>query len=171
MPFESLPPEIDESSLPNEPAHELATRLAREKSLAIARQCNDGWVIGSDQVAVLDSRVIGKPGSRDAAISQLMQASGRTVEFHTAVCVTQADTLISRGLIDVCRVTFRPLSRERIKRYVDADQPYDCAGSFKSEGLGIAILERIVGDDPNALVGLPLIHLISLLDSFGIRIP
>ena len=100
-----------------------------------------------------------------------MQASGRTVEFHTAVCVTQADTLISRGLIDVCRVTFRPLSRERIERYVDADQPYDCAGSFKSEGLGITLLERIVGNDPNALVGLPLIHLISLLDSFGLRIP
>ena len=171
MPFESFPPEIDESRLPNEPAHELATRLAREKSLSIARDCDDGWVIGSDQVAVLDNRIIGKPGSRDAAIAQLMQASGRTVEFHTAVCVSQADTLISRGLIDVCQVTFRPLSRERIEGYVDADQPYDCAGSFKSEGLGIALLERIEGDDPNALVGLPLIHLISLLDSFGIRIP
>ena len=171
LPFESLPPEIDESNLPNEPAHELATRLAREKSLAIARQCNDGWVIGSDQVAVLDNRIIGKPGSRDAAISQLLQSSGRTVEFHTAVCVTQANTLISRGLIDVCRVTFRPLDRERIERYIDVDQPYDCAGSFKSEGLGIAMLERIEGNDPNALVGLPLIHLISLLDSFGIRIP
>lgn len=171
LPFESLPPEIDETRLPYEQAHELATRLAREKSLAIARHCNDAWVIGSDQVAVLDNRIIGKPGSRDVAISQLMQASGRTVEFHTAVCVTQADTLISRGLIDVCRATFRPLSRERIERYVDADQPYDCAGSFKSEGLGITLLERIVGNDPNALVGLPLIHLISLLDSFGLRIP
>jgi predicted house-cleaning NTP pyrophosphatase (Maf/HAM1 superfamily) len=93
------------------------------------------------------------------------------VEFHTAVCVTQGETGVSRGSIDLCRVTFRSLTEEQIKSYIDADQPYDCAGSFKSEGLGIALVEKIECNDPNTLIGLPLISLIRLLDSFGVQIP
>lgn len=171
LPFESTSPEIDESGHVNETAHDLAARLAQEKSVVIANRLAEGLVIGSDQVATIDGFLIGKPGSRAKAIAQLLQASGRTLEFHTAVCVTQAETGISKTLIDLCRVTFRPLSEQQIERYVDAEKPYDCAGSFKSEGFGITLLERIEGHDPNALIGLPLISLITLLESFGVQIP
>ena len=171
LPFECATPGIDESRRRNESAQTLASRLAQEKAVAIANQSGEGLIIGSDQAATLDGILIGKPGSREAAIDQLLHSSGRTVEFHTAVCVTQAETGISRGLVDLCRVTFRPLTDDQIKRYLDADQPYDCAGSFKSEGLGISLMEKIEGNDPNALVGLPLINLIRLLDSFGVQIP
>ena len=171
LPFECATPGIDESRRRNESAQTLASRLAQEKAVAIANQSGEGLIIGSDQAATLDGILIGKPGSREAAIDQLLHSSGRTVEFHTAVCVTQAETGISRGLVDLCRVTFRPLTDDQIKRYLDADQPYDCAGSFKSEGLGISLMEKIEGNDPNALVGLPLINLIRLLDSFGVRSP
>ena len=171
LPFECATPGIDESRRRNESAQTLASRLAQEKAVAIANQSGEGLIIGSDQAATLDGILIGKPGSREAAIDQLLHSSGRTVEFHTAVCVTQAETGISRGLLDLCRVTFRPLTDDQIKRYLDADQPYDCAGSFKSEGLGISLVEKIEVNDPNALVGLPLINLIRLLDSFGVQIP
>lgn len=171
LPFECATPGIDESRRRNESAQTLASRLAQEKAVAIANQSGEGLIIGSDQAATLDGILIGKPGSREAAIDQLLHSSGRTVEFHTAVCVTQAETGISRGLVDLCRVTFRPLTDDQIKRYLDADQPYDCAGSFKSEGLGISLVEKIEVNDPNALVGLPLINLIRLLDSFGVQIP
>lgn len=171
LPFECATPGIDESRRRNESAQTLASRLAQEKAVAIANQWGEGLIIGSDQVAAMDGILIGKPGSRETAIDQLLRSSGRTVEFHTAVCVTQAETGISRGLVDLCRVTFRPLTDNQIKRYLDADQPYDCAGSFKSEGLGISLMEKIEGNDPNALVGLPLINLIRLLDSFGVQIP
>lgn len=171
LPFECATPGVDESRRGNESAQTLASRLAQEKAVAIANQWGEGLIIGSDQIAAMDGILIGKPGSREAAIDQLLHSSGRTVEFHTAVCVTQAETGISRGLVDLCRVTFRPLTDDQIKRYLDADQPYDCAGSFKSEGLGISLMEKIEGNDPNALVGLPLINLIRLLDSFGVQIP
>lgn len=169
--FECAAPGIDESRHRNESAHALASRLAQEKAAAIAEQRDEGLIIGSDQVAALEGILIGKPGSREAAIDQLLRASGRTVDFHTAICVTQAETGTTRTLVDLCRVTFRSLTQDQIKRYLDADQPYDCAGSFKSEGLGISLMERIEGNDPNALVGLPLINLIRLLDSFGVQIP
>ena len=171
LPFECAAPRIDESRHRNESAETLAFRLAQQKAMTIAKQFSEGLIIGSDQVASIDDILIGKPGSREAAIEQLLHASGRTVGFHTAICVTDAETQISRVLVDFCQVTFRPLAEEQIERYVDADQPYDCAGSFKSEGLGISLLERIEGNDPNALVGLPLINLISLLNSFGVHIP
>ena len=169
--FECAAPGIDESSRLNESPQALASRLAQEKAVAISKHRGEGLIIGSDQVAAMGDTLIGKPGSRDAAIDQLLRTSGRTVEFHTAVCVTQGETGVSRGSIDLCRVTFRSLTKEQIKSYVDADQPYDCAGSFKSEGLGIALVEKIECNDPNTLIGLPLISLIRLLDSFGVQIP
>ena len=171
LPFTVSVADINESALPDESPLALATRLAEEKSIAVADQLSDGLVIGSDQVAVLDGEQLGKPGLVDTAVKQLMMMSGKTVEFHTGICVSNAATRLRGTDVDTCRVTFRRLSRDQAERYVSIDNPLDCAGSFKSEGFGITLIERIDGSDPNALVGLPLIRLIRLLDSFGVRLP
>jgi len=169
--FDCVSPGIDETRQLNEPPVDLVTRLATEKSRAIASRYPREWVIGCNQVAVLENQVIGKPGALENARAQLVQASGRTLEFLTAICVTRLGSGQSCTEVDRCRVGFRSLTLQQIERYLAREQPLDCAGSFKSEGLGIALLERIEGDDPNALIGLPLIRLVSILSAFGIEIP
>ena len=171
LPFESARPDTDETALPDEAPEALAQRLAQAKAHAIARLHPQAWVIGSDQVAACDGLLLGKPGGRDAALAQLRAASGHTVVFHTAVCVMRAvdDTCWLAG--DRTHVQFRDLHDDELARYVDAEQPFDCAGSFKSEGLGISLFECIRSDDPTALIGLPLIALCGLLRKAGFALP
>jgi septum formation protein len=170
LPFEVAAPGVAETSREGEAPAALALRLATEKALAVAARRSEGLVIGSDQVAELDGEWLDKPLTRANAIRQLQKASGRAVRFHTALCVADAATGEARTALDLCTVVFRPLTEAQIARYVDREQPYDCAGAFKSEGLGIALFERIEGDDPNALIGLPLIRLTRLLEAFGVEV-
>ena len=168
LPFEVRPANIDESPHPNETPSAAALRLAEAKARAIAADRSGSLVIGSDQVADLDGRHVGKPGSHDVAVAQLKALSGCTVTFHTGVAVCDADSGRCRStLVDVVS-TFRGLSDLEIEDYLRREQPYDCAGAVKSEGLGIALFERIVSDDPTALIGLPLIALIDLLRAEGV---
>ncbi|PTN54464.1 Maf family protein [Stenotrophomonas panacihumi] len=167
LPFETARPETDETPAPGEAPPTLAARLARAKALALATP--DAWVIGSDQVAELDGAPLGKPGTFAAAQAQLSSMSGRRVRFHTAVCVAGPDGL--HETVDLTEVHFRPLSAEEIDRYLHAESPLDCAGSFKCEGLGISLFEAIDNRDPTALVGLPLIATARLLREAGFRIP
>jgi len=170
VPFACAAPEIDESPLPDEPVERLVVRLAENKARALAKRFPNHLIIGSDQSAVLDGRPISKPGSRERAEEQLRAASGRTVVFYTALCVLNSGSGESLCDLDVTRVTFRVLDERQIAGYVEREQPYDCAGGFKSEGLGVALFERIETEDPNALVGLPLIRLIRLLEAFGVHV-
>jgi len=162
-------PRIDESRRPNEPPQVLVLRLAEAKARAVAERHPDALIIGSDQVACIDGEILGKPGDRTRAITQLEQASGRCVVFQTGLCLFDARTDRAQTLVEPFHVHFRALSRRRIEGYLDREQPYDCAGSFKSEGLGIALFERLEGEDPNTLIGLPLIRLIPLLEASGIH--
>lgn len=171
LPFAVARPEVDETALPGETPLALAIRLAEAKAQAVARTLTgDSWALGSDQVADLDGRPLGKPGGRNAAIAQLRAMSGGMVRFHTALCLAHAD---GRALaaIDLTEVRFRALTDAEIERYVDAEQPFDCAGSFKSEGLGIALFESIDNRDPTALIGLPLIATCTLLRQAGFPLP
>ncbi len=171
MPFTAVSPDIDESPLSTETPPQTALRLAEQKARALAQRFPDALIIGSDQVAVLHGQAIGKPGNHDNAVKQLTAASGNAVHFHTALCLLDSDTnKIQRKIVSV-EVKFRPLSPAQIERYLLAETPYDCAGSAKSEGLGIALVEYIRGDDPNALIGLPLIELTTMLVAAGISIP
>jgi MAF protein len=163
-------PEIDETPLAGEAPEPLAMRLSLEKARALADKYPEHLIIGSDQVAMLEGKPLSKPGSRQNCIAQLAAASGKTVYFHTGVCVFDSRNGQYRTDCDGCAVTFKKLPRNRIERYVEIDRPYHCAGGFKAESLGIALFERIRGDDPNALIGLPLIKLIELLEDFGVRI-
>lgn len=167
--FEVARPEVDETPGPGEPPSQLAARLAAAKAAAIAALRPGAWVIGSDQVADLDGRPLGKAGGREAAIDQLRAMSGRTVVFRTAVCVMRGSQSLAAD--DATAVRFRALSDAEIARYVDAEQPFDCAGSFKSEGLGIALFDAIETRDPTALVGLPLIATARLLREAGFPLP
>jgi len=171
LPFTTAAPEVDETRLPGESPRQLVTRLARAKAEAVAAAHPGALVIGSDQVACIDDQVVGKPGNRERAIDQLTAASGRRVTFYTGLCLCNARTGSCQVACEPFHVHFRRLSREQIERYLDAEAPYDCAGSFKSEGLGIALFERLEGDDPNALIGLPLIRLVRMLDREGVRLP
>lgn len=168
LPFRVDSPEVDEARHPGEPPHALVLRLAEAKARAVAPRHPGALVIGSDQVACIDDRVLGKPGGRPEAISQLERASGRTVEFLTGLCLFNTASGRAQTLVEPFRVHFRPLTRPRIEAYLDLEQPFKCAGSFKSEGLGITLFERLEGDDPNALIGLPLIRLVSLLAAEGV---
>lgn len=143
-------------------------RLAEAKARAIAPSYTNALIIGSDQVACIDNEILGKPGDRAGAFAQLERASGRTVVFQTGLCLLNTATDRAQTLIEPFRVHFRALDRQRIEGYLDREHPFDCAGSFKSEGLGIALFERLEGDDPNTLIGLPLIRLIALLESEGV---
>jgi septum formation protein len=171
--FRVQAPLVDEAALANESPLALATRLAEAKASAVTAGCADAVVIGSDQVAELDGRALGKPGSIAAARAQLAACSGREVDFHTALCVidARAGTSTVHAAVDRTRVVFRTLDAATIERYVEREQPLDCAGSFKCEGLGIALFERIETSDPTALVGLPLIALAHLLRACDIEIP
>jgi MAF protein len=163
-------PNIDESAKTHESPSELALRLAKEKAQALATSYPKHLIIASDQVAIINQAQLQKPGNKQAAIEQLLLSSGNQVQFFTSVCVLDTENNQLKSAIDICTVFFRELSTQQIKQYIDIEQPYHCAGSFKSEGLGIALFERIEGDDPNALIGLPLIKLIQLLQAFDIDV-
>lgn len=168
LPFEVERPDVDESPLPGESPTELAGRLALAKAQAVALRRPDAVVIGSDQVAELDGESIGKPGTHERAVAQLRKMSGRSVTFQTAVAVACLQTGFSQSRLASVRVAFRKLTDGEIERYLQAEQPYDCAGSAKSEALGIALLKSIDSDDPTALVGLPLIRTCELLRLAGL---
>ncbi len=169
--FSAEVPDCDETALPGETAPQLVQRLALEKARSVARRHRQAWVIGSDQVCSIDGRILGKPGSTDAAQAQLAAASGRRVTFYTGLCLYDAASGHYQLDCDPFHVHFRPLSADTIARYVAAEQPLDCAGSFKSEGLGICLFERLEGRDPNSLVGLPLIGVVDMLHAWGLRLP
>ena len=170
IPFTVVAPEVDEATLAGETPEQTAIRLALTKAQAVARSWGDSVVIGSDQVADLHGEAIGKPGNFERARSQLRRMSGQTVVFHTAVAVVcQAQQFVAQAVVPV-RVRFRTLTDAEISHYLLAETPYDCAGSAKSEGLGIALLERIDNSDPSALVGLPLIETARMLRAAGIPI-
>jgi septum formation protein len=170
LPFDVQPPEVDETALPGETPRELAERLALEKARAVAARFPEAVVIGSDQVADLAGEALGKPGDHARATAQLRKMRGQTLIFQTAVAVVcQATGFVERDLAPV-RVVFRDLSDAAIEQYLRAEQPYDCAGSAKSEGLGIALLSAIDSDDPTALVGLPLIRTCRMLRSAGVEL-
>ena len=164
-------PDIDESIQSNEPPERFVQRLAQEKAQAVAQRHTNALIIGSDQVACIDNDILGKPGNRERAIEQLTQASGKRVSFYTGLCLLNSGSGESQVVCEPFHVYFRELSQEQIKRYLDAEQPYNCAGSFKSEGLGISLFERLEGNDPNALIGLPLIRLIAMLEHEGVSVP
>ena len=167
LPFTALSPAVDETPLAGELAAALACRLAERKAAALRAQCPHHLLIGSDQTATVDGRLVGKPGSRDAAIAQLTAAAGRCVVFQTAVCVLDSATGEQHSRLVPTTVEFRPLSPAQIAAYVDREPALDCVGAFKAEALGIALCSRITSDDPTALIGLPLIALVELLDAFG----
>ncbi len=171
LPFETWAPEVDEKPLPAEPPRETAIRLARAKAEAGARRFPKAWVIGSDQVADLDGRPIGKPGTFENARRQLRDVSGHSVLFHTALCVWNARMERRHERLVTTEVGFRRLSDAEIDRYLEREHALDCAGSAKSEGLGIALLSRLHGEDPTALVGLPLVALASMLRAEGFDVP
>lgn len=169
IPFTTADPAIEEQAQPGEPPQEMAKRLARAKALAVATDHPDAVVIGCDQVAVSGGKILGKPGNHENAACQLREMSGREVVFYTAVCVRSAGRASTR--VVPYRVTFRALDDAVIERYLKQEQPYDCAGSAKSEGLGIALIARMEGEDPNTLIGLPLIALVDMLAEHGVRVP
>lgn len=170
LPFEVARPGVDEAPLTGEGPAALAQRLARTKAAAVAEADPKAWVLGSDQVAACEGRTLGKPGDRANAVAQLQAMSGREVVFHTAIALQRADDPPLLHL-DRTHVRFRPLAAAEIERYLDAETPFDCAGSFKSEGLGIALFESIASQDPTALVGLPLIATAELLRRAGFALP
>lgn len=168
VPFTVESPHVDETPLAGEAPSALARRLALAKAQAVAQRFPDCVVIGSDQVADLDGLALGKPGTHDRAVAQLRQMSGHTVIFQTAVAVVCQHSGFCQEQLAPVKVTFRTLDDAEIESYLHAEQPYDCAGSAKSEGLGIALLSRIDNDDPTALVGLPLIRTSQMLRAAGI---
>jgi septum formation protein len=168
LPFEVVAPHVDETPLPGESPQTLAERLAMAKARAVAQLHPHAVVIGSDQVADLDGEPLGKPGNHECAVLQLQRMQGRTVVFQTAVAVVCQETGFAGQALSQVMVRFRPLTDQAIDTYLHAEQPYDCAGSAKSEGLGIALLESIDNQDPTALVGLPLIHTCRLLRAAGV---
>ena len=169
IPFEVISPKVDETPLTGESTLNLAKRLAHAKAEAVAKQHPEAWVIGSDQVADLFGAAIGKPGNFERALAQLQLMRGQTVTFHSALCLMKGNTQTTLSIpTEVC---FRKLPDAVLENYLLAEEPYDCAGSAKSEGLGISLLESIKSEDPTALIGLPLIALTGLLRDAGFAIP
>ena len=171
VPFKVWAPDVDESPLPRELPRDTAVRLARTKAEAGGKQFSQSWIIGSDQVADLDGKPIGKPGNLENARNQLRELSGHTVLFHTALCVWNARVERRHERLVTTDVAFRRLTEAEIDRYLEQEGAFDVAGSAKSEGLGISLLSRLGGDDPTALVGLPLIALSAMLRAEGFDIP
>ena len=171
LPFTVAAPDVDETPLQGEAPRALALRLALAKARAVAAQHPDAVVIGSDQVADLHGQPLGKPGTHERASAQLQRMSGETVIFQTAVAVVCAATGFEQVDLAPVEVRFRTLTGDEIERYLRAEQPYDCAGSAKSEGLGISLLDAILSDDPTALVGLPLIRTCRMLRAAGLTLP
>jgi len=170
MPFECADPQADEAAHASELPVATAARLAEAKARAVAIRYPDALVIGSDQVASCDGTVLDKPGNHENAARQLALVSGRTAQFDTSVAVLDTKSGVLRSRVVPCRVTFRRLDAARIERYLRLEKPYDCAGSAKAEGLGIALIERIDTEDPTSLIGLPLIALAALLRESGLDV-
>lgn len=168
--FETADPQVDETLLPGEIPQQSALRLAEAKARAVSAQYSSALIIGSDQVAVLDGAQLGKPMTHDNAIRQLQRVRGREVCFYTAICLLNSSTDHVQTRLVPCQVKFRHLSDRQIENYLHKEQPYHCAGSAKSEGLGIALIEYMRSDDPNALIGLPLIALVEMLDNEEVQI-
>ena len=169
--FNTVTPAIDEVPLEGEPPDQLVLRLAREKAGAVSALHPKALVIGSDQVAVFDGKIIGKPGTAEKAIKQLRHFSGKNVQFLTAVSIRCLESGFESSALQVTNAAFRRLSDAEIRRYVDLDRPLDCAGSFKSEAAGITLLESMQSDDPTAIIGLPLIAVSALLREAGFTLP
>jgi MAF protein len=170
LPFETAVPDVDETRRMGEAAQDLVVRLAETKARAVAPSHPAALIIGSDQVACLGSTILGKPGDRETAIAQLQQASGQCVTFLTGLCLLEGEHGPCRVLCEPFRVHFRALTRAQIEAYVDRERPFNSAGSIRSEGLGVALFERLEGDDPAALIGLPLIRLTQLLQEAGVDV-
>ncbi len=169
--YETLSPNVDESNTDNLPIDELATHLARKKAEAVAANARDALIIGADQLAVLDKRVLGKPGDHQKAIEQLLAASGKSVTFLTAVCILDPIGRARYEHTDRTTVHFRRFDRRLAEAYLRHDQPYDCAGSFKLEGAGFVLFDSVKTDDPTALIGLPMIWLADRLLQLGYLLP
>lgn len=170
LPFATARPEVDEAPRAGEKAWDLVRRLGEAKARAVAAQFPDAIIIGSDQAATLDDLILGKPGGHAAAVAQLKRVSGHAVVFYTSLCVLNSAQERCRVEVVPYEVFFRDLSDTQIENYLRREQPYDCAGAFKSEGLGIALFEKYAGEDPSALIGLPLMRLVSLLAKEGISV-
>lgn len=170
LPFVTAAPDIDESPLTGETPENLVQRLALHKAQAVAHSHPDALIIGSDQVACLDGLILGKPGNHAKALEQLGHCSGRVVSFFTGLCLLDPAQNRHQLCCEPFQVHFRTLSQQQIQSYLQREGPYNCAGSFKSEGLGIALFSRLEGDDPNSLIGLPLIRLIAMLESYGLQV-
>ncbi|MGK0500866.1 MAG: MAF protein [Oceanicoccus sp.] len=169
--FQSHSPDIDETPIAGETAAQLVLRLAQQKAQTLTGQYEDALIIGSDQVASLGQQILSKPGNHSNALKQLAACSGKTVTFYTGLALLNSTNQQLQSCVEPFSVQFRTLSTQAIERYLQHEQPYDCAGSFKMEGLGISLFERLSGDDPNSLVGLPLIQLVTMLANEGIDVP
>lgn len=167
--FSTASPNIDESPEENEQPQHLVKRLSRLKAEAVAESYPNALIIGSDQVATVHGKIVGKPGDHSKAVEQLLLASGNRVTFYTGLCLLNSTTAESQICCEPFHVHFRPLDKEEIETYVTREKPYHCAGSFKSEGLGITLFSKLEGDDPNSLIGLPLIRLLEMLRHEGIN--
>ena len=170
MPFEVVVPDVDETPADGEDPLHLVERLAVEKARTVARQHPDALVIGADQVALHHGKVVGKPGGHEQAVKQLRAASGNTVTLYTGLAVVNGARGTTQSDVVPFSVRFRQLDDARIERYLRREQPYNCSGSLRAEGLGIALLESLHGDDPTALIGLPLIRLIAMLEQEGVAV-
>lgn len=170
IPFVCAKPNIDESAFDNESPVELVERLAIEKAKAVAGEFPDALIIGSDQVAICDGEILGKPHNFENAVKQLEKFSNKTVVFYTGLCVYDSGLDYTTAVIEPFLVHFNQLSLSDIENYLHAEQPYNCAGSFKSEGLGICLFKKLEGDDPNTLIGLPLIKLVELLKQHDVNV-
>jgi MAF protein len=170
IPFSSIAPDIDESTMLDESISAQVARLAKNKALAIAEQSShiNSYVIGSDQLASFNNQILGKPGNFATAKNQLLMFSGHTVRFYTGLCLVHSASNQLSQIVETFDVTFKTLSEHQVSTYLQIEQPYDCAGSFKCEGLGIALFESLNGRDPNTLIGLPLIALMDLFNSMSV---
>ena len=170
LPFKCAKPNIDETAKLNETPQALVERLAQEKAQAVANDFPNALIIGSDQVAVCDNEILGKPHNFENGVKQLTKFSNKAVTFYTGLSVYNTATEQSYSLVEPFTVHFNALSKNEIENYLNAEQPYNCAGSFKSEGLGICLFKKLEGDDPNTLIGLPLIKLVTLLKRHGLEV-
>ncbi len=170
-PFDCISPNIDESPNAGEAPEQLVMRLAQNKAEAIANNHHNHLIIASDQVACLDGEILTKPDNFENAVMQLSSCSGKRVVFHTGLCLLNSQNQNRQFCVEPFTVYFRDLTLKQIERYLKAEEPYDCAGSFKMEGLGISLFSKLEGDDPNALIGLPLIRLINMLQKESVEIP
>lgn len=170
LPFETASPDIDETPRPGESAAQTSLRLAEAKARELASRHPDHLIIGSDQVALLDGIQLGKPGTHERAVDQLQIMRGRSIEFHTALCLLNAQTGAAQTAVDITTVTMRDYTDSEIEAYLLREQPYHCAGSAKTEGLGVALIAAIENRDPTAIIGLPLIELTTMLKNEGVAL-